>query len=269
MKLSFIFSTLLICSILISIVNCKGGSEWEPLFNGENLDNWEKNIGSSVGPDFDDLAESATVKSVFSVVNDDGINLIRISGEINGALATIESFENYHLRMDFKWGDAVYSRRNSGLLYHSFGEFGINWMPNIEFQMGHTNVGDTRINSNTTCETEIKRDEENNEYIYLPGGELITFGQFVNRRTVRKSADNENPVRMWNTLELYCLGRTAVHVVNGMTVMVNTNTGIFVEGDILPLTSGRIQIQSEGAELFVRNIDIRSITEIPEAIIPE
>jgi hypothetical protein len=49
--------------------------------------------------------------------------------------------------------------------------------------------------------------------------------------------------------------RTAVHVVNGVTVMVNNNTGVFNDGIIEPLTSGKIQIQSEGAELFIRSID--------------
>jgi hypothetical protein len=73
-----------------------------------------------------------------------GTGVIRISGEINGSLATRESFENYHLRLVFKWGEDVYSRRNSGLLYHSFGDFGTaigTWMPNIEFQINASESG--------------------------------------------------------------------------------------------------------------------------------
>jgi hypothetical protein len=31
----------------------------------------------------------------------------------------------------------------------------------------------------------------------------------------------------------------------------------------VPLTKGRIQIQSEAAEIFWRNVEVRPITEIP------
>lgn len=246
-------------------------SAWEPLFNGQDLSNWDMYLGSSLGADFDSLAAAATTDKVYSVVEKDGEKIIRISGEINGSLATKESFENYHLRLVFKWGEEVHSRRNSGLLYHGFGDFGAafgTWMPNIEMQMMHQNLGDTYLMVNTTCETSVKLHEDNNQFFFEPGGEKLTFGEHANGRMVRKSADHEKPLGEWNTIELYCYGRTAVHVVNGATVMVNTNTGTFENGAINPLTSGKIQIQSEGAELFVRSIEIRPIEGLPEEILP-
>jgi len=36
-----------------------------------------------------------------------------------------------------------------------------------------------------------------------------------------------------------------------------------------PLTSGKIQLQSEGSELFYRNIEMQSIKEIPAALLQE
>lgn len=81
-----------------------------------------------------------------------------------------------------------------------------------------------------------------------------------------KKTDNENPVGEWNTLDLYCLDRTSVHVVNGKTVMVNHQTGMYENGEIVPLTSGNIQIQSEGAELLIKSIEIRFISHIPEEL---
>lgn len=270
MKNLFFLTSLLISIALIN-VSCEREMAWEPLFNGENLDNWDKYLGSSLGPDFDQLAEEATEEEVFSIVEEAGVNLIRISGEINGALATQESFEDYHLRLVFKWGDEVYSRRNSGLLYHSFGDFGVafgTWMPNIEFQMMHQNLGDTYLMANTTCETEVVLNEETNEYVYTSGAESLTFGEHANGRLIRKSPDNENPLGEWNTLDLYCIGRTAVHVVNDVTVMINEDTGIYEGGNIKPLSSGKIQIQSEGGEFFIKSIDIKPIREIPAALLP-
>jgi len=265
-----------VLALLILIAGCtseenidQGETEWQQLFNGQNLSNWDKYLGTSLGSEFDHLAEDAIPEQVFSVVEEEGEPAIRITGEINGSLATEESFENYHLRMDFKWGETVYSTRNSGLLYHSFGDFGESlgtWMPNIEFQMWTDNLGDTYLMGNTTTQTEVTREAD--EFIYTPGEELLTFGEDDHGRLIRKNLDNEAPLGEWNTIELYTYGRTAVHVVNGVVVKVNQNTGTYENGTIEPLTSGKIQIQSEGGELFIRNVDIRQIDEIPHSILP-
>lgn len=261
MKNAFVFLTVLTtCTLLIS--SCKTEPEWTSLFNGENLENWDMYLGSSLGADFDELAKEATIEKVFSVVEENGEKIIRISGEINGSLATRESFENYHLRLVFRWGETVYSRRNSGLLYHSFGDFGTafgTWMSNIECQLMHQNLGDTYLMMNTYCETEVVKNEDNNQFYFTSGADKLPFGEQDNGRSIKKSKDAEKPLGEWNVVELYCDGNTAVHVVNGDTVMVNTNTGIYENGTIKPLTSGKIQLQSEGGELFIKSIDIRSL----------
>jgi hypothetical protein len=237
------------------------------LFNGENLENWDVFLGSSLGGDFDSLAAAATTDNVFSLVELDGENVIRISGEINGSLATREEFENYHLRLVFKWGDEVHSRRNSGLLYHSFGDFGAafgTWMANIELQLMHQSLGDTYLMLNTTCETAVKLDPESNEFIFDAEADELRFGENDNGRLIRKNSDHEKPLGQWNVVDLYCFGTTAVHVVNGETVMVNNNMGTYENGEIKPLTKGKIQIQSEGAELFVKLVEISSIDKLPQ-----
>lgn len=252
--------------ILLAAGSCTMEEKWEPLFNGQDLSNWDMHAGTSLGPDFDHLADAADIEQVFSVVERGGEKMIRISGEINGSLATKRAFENYHLRLTFKWGESVHTRRNSGLLYHSFGEFGTalgTWMPNIEFQMLHQNLGNTYLMANTSCETEAVWNDDVNRYVYSPGSGLVTFGDHAAGRHILKSSDHENPLGEWNTIELYAFDRTAMHVVNGSTVMVNTNTGTYEGGTIVPLTSGKIQIQSEGAELFIKNIEIRPITALP------
>jgi hypothetical protein len=96
----------------------------------------------------------------------------------------------------------------------------------------------------------------------------MVFGEHANGRLIRKSHDTEKPLGQWNVVELYCYGRTAIHVVNGETVMVNYNTGTYENGVVQPLTSGKIQIQSEGAELFVKSVDVRPITRLPAELLP-
>lgn len=263
-KLFFLF---FITGTILVFNSCETEKPWQPLFNGENLDNWDKYLGTPL-KGFDSLAQLATVEKVFSVVEENGENIIHISGEINGSLATRDTFANYHLQLVFKWGDKVYTTRNSGLLHHSFGEFGQaigTWMVNIECQLKHGNLGDTYLMNNTYCETTVV--EQDGSFKYDKNGEVKKFSNGHNGRGIKKAVDAENPLGEWNTVDLYTVGRTTVHVVNGKTTMVNNNTGKIENGKVVPLSSGKIQLQSEGGELFVKSIQIKPIKEIPEEIL--
>lgn len=258
---------LLISIVFFSLYSCQTGNSWQSLYNGEDLENWDMYLGSPL-QGFEEQAKSATNEKVFSIVEENGEKLILITGEVNGSLATRDTFANYHLQLEFKWGEEVYTRRNSGLLYHSFGEFGEaldTWMVNIELQLMHERLGDTYLMNNTYCETSVV--EEDGSFRYDPAGEVKKFSTEHNGQLVNKAADYENPLGEWNTVDLYCVGSTAVHVVNGQTVMINNNTGTVENGSIKPLTSGKIQIQSEGAELFIRTLKLRPIKEIPAEVL--
>jgi hypothetical protein len=56
-------------------------------------------------------------------------------------------------------------------------------------------------------------------------------------------------------------------VVNGQVVMVNTNCSKIENGLKVPLTKGKIQIQSEGGELFIRKMEVEKIKEMPAAVL--
>jgi hypothetical protein len=260
-KLSFLFALAILAYILSS---CE--KPWQALYNGEDLKGWDTYIGTPL-KGFDDLHASATTDKVFKIVDVEGEKLIHISGEVNGSLATVDTFANYHLQLVFKWGEKVYTTRNSGLLYHSFGEFGAangTWMTNIECQLKHDNLGDTYLMNNTVCETAVKKDDQ--RFVYAADGESTQFGKEYNGAGIKKAVDAENPLGEWNTVELYSVGRTTVHVVNGQVTMVNKNTGISENGEIAPLSSGKIQIQSEGGDLFIKSVRIKPIKEIPKEI---
>ncbi len=258
---------LLIAIVFVTLNSCQTNNSWQPLFNGVNLDNWDTFIGTPL-KGAEDLAETATIENVFSVVEGDGEKLIRISGVVNGSLATRDTFANYHLQLVFKWGDEVHSRQNSGLLYHSFGEFGAalgTWMVNIECQLMHGKLGDTYLMNNTYCETAVIPVDDG--FAYSKTGEVKIFSKEHNGPGIKKATDAENPTGEWNTVDLYSFGQTTVHVVNGKTVMVNNKTSKWENGKAIPLTSGKIQLQSEGAELFIRSIQIKPIGKIPEEIL--
>ena len=91
--------------------------------------------------------------NVFTVArNVDGRPAIRISGEVFGELRTTRAFQNYHLKLQFKWGDKKWpprdgadTPRDSGLLYHvhaAAGAEGRTWARSVELQIQEHDVGD-------------------------------------------------------------------------------------------------------------------------------
>ena len=82
----------------------------------------------------------------------DGRPAIRISGEVFGELRNKDSFKDYHLRLQFKWGekkwpprDGPETPRDSGLLYHVHAAPGVDgrtWARSIELQIQEHDVGD-------------------------------------------------------------------------------------------------------------------------------
>jgi hypothetical protein len=253
---------------------------WELLFNGKDLSGW----GTYIGPDLNDSGKFVSSqpiglnndpRHVFTIVKIDGENLIRISGENWGAIHTIREFENYHLQLQFKWGLLSWGqkknkKKDSGLLYHSVGKYGADygaWMRSQEFQIEETNTGDYWGVAGGMADIPVIKKSET-EYVYSPRGELTIFreGGKVGRRCI-KDMDAENPTGEWNTLYLYCHGDTSIHVVNGRAVMILYHNRQMDNGQELPLTRGKIQIQSEGAEVFFRQIKIQPITKLPSEFV--
>jgi hypothetical protein len=70
-----------------------------------------------------------------------------------------------------------------------------------------------------------------------------------NTRIIKKK-DNEKPSGEWNRLEIMFQKGKCTHIMNG--VVVN-------EGAEASLRTGRILIQSEGAEIFYRKIELEEL----------
>jgi hypothetical protein len=236
--------------------------EWISLFNGQDLSGWETFLGVQPGSeDTTILGVNNDPKGVFSVVD----GQIRITGEIWGALTTLDEFENYHLRMEVRWGDIRFPPRedlprDSGLLYHAVGPHGVvygSWMTSHELQILEGDFGDyhSLAGPMIDLEAQVETRGENEVFVYEEGAEQQTG---VAQRVV-KSSDQEKPHGEWNTIELIAEGGNIMHIVNGIVVLRASNSRRVVDGVEVPLTRGKIQIQSEAAEVFLRNIEIRQL----------
>lgn len=250
---------------------------WEPLLNGKDLAGWDTYLGPQFPENGEDRAGMKPIglnkdpRQTFSVVTEDGAPALRISGEQFGGISTQQEFENYHLQLQFKWGKMKWHPRkdakmDSGVLYHANGEHGADWgfwMQSQEFQIQEGDCGDYWGVAGAVFDIAAVKNGDS-DWTYAPDGEMQTFqDKTPTGRHCARSENREKPAGEWNTIDLFCVGDTAVHVVNGKVVMILHHSRYQGENGPEPLTKGKIQIQSEGAEVFYRNIRIRSIDRIP------
>jgi hypothetical protein len=217
------------------------------------------------------------VNQVFSVIEENGETVLKITGEIYGCVFTKEIFENYHLKLQVRWGNKKWLPRldedmDSGILYHSQGDCGVDywrsWMLAQEFQIIEKSMGDywNIASSQMDIKAVPSVGENTQTFRFNPSAKLSSFGSGTENGNFCQSAPHtERAKGQWNTLELICFEDKSVHIVNGVVVMALSHSR-YKEGSITkPLTKGKIQLQSEAAEVFFKDIKIRQIDEIPNA----
>lgn len=208
--------------------------------------------------------------------------MLKISGRGYGYVATKESFRDYHLVLEFKWGDKTWGKRekaakDNGILLHAYGPHGAfsdTWMASIEAQIIEGGVGDILVLSpkledgivlTTSLSAEFALDRDK-EKIWKKGEprQTVTAGRinwkqrdvdWVDKKGFRGRDDLESPAGEWNRLEVIARGDTLQYFVNG--AMVNEAF------DCKP-AEGRILLQTEGAEMLVRRYELHPLDAFKE-----
>ena len=254
--------------------------KWQSLFNGKDLSGWDTYIGpplDDAGKKLNDIPVGLNVdpNHVFTVVDDNGEKVIRISGQQWGGIITKKEFENFHLQLKFKWGKLSWGqkkgkKKDSGLLYFSVGDYGADygaWMRSQEFQIEEGNCGDYWGVAGGMEDVPVIR-KSDSAYVYDASGEIKNFSaNSPAGRHCIKRGDAEYASGEWNTLDLYCNGDTSVHCINGKVMMVLYHSQQYDNGNVSPLKKGRLQIQSEGAEVFYKDIRAIDIDTIPAELL--
>ncbi|AEE24452.1 protein of unknown function DUF1080 [Glaciecola sp. 4H-3-7+YE-5] len=220
------------------------------------------------GDPSDAMGLNADVKSVFSVTVQNQQPVLHVSGEIYGGLTSKADFENYHLSLQVKWGDKKWSprlkaKRDSGLLFHCQGEHGAFWKvwkACQELQIQESDFGDYIPLAGPSGT--IRSRYQNEQQFYDPTSEVKNPVEGYSHAHVEPDYQHGQ----WNTVELYALADTAIFVVNDKVVMVVTDS---IDAQGQPLTSGQLQLQSEGAEVFFRDVKVRPIKTFPNHIVQE
>lgn len=202
---------------------------------------------------------------------------IQISGDGDGYLATRESYRDYHLIAEYRWGKRTNGGkfvRNSGILLHASGPDGGadgTWMSAIECQLAQGCVGDLipiRGKNASGNQIAVRLASEvvpgpDNRPRWKPGGktQIFTAGQlwwsnhdpeFKEFLDTRGRDDVESPLGEWTRVECLCDGSRITVRVNGVTVNQCH--------DVFP-PAGKILLQCEGFELFVRKFELHPLDQ--------
>lgn len=270
--------------VILAMTSFEFDTEWQVLLD-KDLSRWDTYLSYRHTNDYTgDLPKDATgmpikpvgyandATKVFSIVHENGETLLKVSGEIYGCLYTKEEFENYHLKLQVRWGEKKFEPRtdklkDSGILYHSIGTCGVDywraWMLSQEFQIMEGHMGDYWNIANSAIDIRAFLPEGKMNSVANEKQPFLPFGEAAPAGFCLRSENNESPKGAWTTLELICFQDKSLHIVNGRVVMVLQHSRYVKDGNAVPLTKGKIQLQSEASEVYFKNIQLKKITSLP------
>jgi hypothetical protein len=209
------------------------------LFNGKDLSQFDTFLPST--------GLNSDPAHVFTVEK----GTVHVSGTEMGYFITRQEFKNYYLRAEFKWGEGTFApraghARDSGILYNIQGPNKV-WPQSVEFQINEGCTGDFWMTGGAalTGKDGIR--------VTGPAGGAVKIdrfnkGEFKDVVGYRDPTNElEKPHGEWNVVELVNRDGHVWQYVNGK--LANEGTDAFP-------SSGKILFQSEGAEVFFRNIKL-------------
>ncbi|HEY1174493.1 MAG TPA: DUF1080 domain-containing protein [Verrucomicrobiae bacterium] len=179
-------------------------------------------------------------KGVFSI--EEGV--LRVSGERLGYLATRKEYSDFRLVAEYKWGELKSGNRtekprSSGLFVHGVGE-DKEWMRGFECQIAEGRTGNVVIHS----------------------GAKFTIGTNTHTRAWTEIGKPVQELEAkhgeWNKIEILSAGDKLRVLINGQQSVEATQ--------LLP-NRGKILLQSNGAEIFFRKLELHPLAKMPEAAV--
>ena len=244
------------------------------LFDGKSLANFEAWLV--------DHHSSDPRTRVFSVVDQiDGAPAIRVSGQVWGGLLTkrpiaTTGWSSSSAGAVPRGATRATRARDSGVLLHAQGRLGNTgkdfngpWLRSIEFQIIEGGVGDilpvagygedgAQIRPAVTTTTRKDRDgetvyDEKGTPNAFSSGRINWWGRsedWADRLGFRGPQDVESPGFEWTRIEAVVEGGKLTYYVNGKLVNAASDS---------TFKDGRIMIQSEGAEIYFRRIELQPL----------
>ena len=166
--------------------------------------------------------------------------MLHISGKEFGYICTNKVYKNFVLAVEFKWGEKKYpprdadtTKRDNGVLFFvAANAKDTVWPRSIECQIQEGDVGDFWLVDSATIIADGKRTTP------------------MNYCRVVKKQNAELPHGEWNRVVIIVNNAKVTYIVNGKKVNEGVNPS---------LSEGKIIVQSEGAEIYYRKVELAEI----------
>ena len=191
------------------------------LWNGKDFTGWELVANTP-----------SKIDSVCTMTSGGGV---AVAGKPVGYLATVESFENYSLHMEYRWPLDALHQSNSGVLVHiaSPPADRKTWPVCFQIQTKITRTGDVLPMAGAQFAEPLSS---------KPGSKIPI--------RERQNSDSENSKGKWNTVDILCSHKTIECRINGIIQNRVTNC---------EPCAGKIGFQLEGFPFELRNIWLMNI----------
>ena len=170
--------------------------------------------------------DTVAIEDVWSVK----AGVVHCTGIPNGYMRTTQAYHDYILTLEWRW---VEKESNSGVLLH-IQEPDQVFPICIECQLMTGNAGDLVLIGAGSITV--------NDSLYTNTGQFLIIP--------KKQDGNEKPVGEWNSYRIICKGSTITCYVNGVLQNEGINASQY---------SGTIGLQSEGAPIEFRNIQLEML----------
>ncbi len=216
----------------------------------------------------------------------DGV--LHFTGDGNGYLATKADYRDYHLVVEYRWGEKTYGdrktlARSSGVFLHGRspdGAYEGQYMAGLECQIIEGGTGDFEFLPGTNADgskipqsvSVIVETAEQKDYAGQPtwkkGGKRVGLAdrhgyrvswfnhdlEWKNVTGYQPENDLASPGKEWTRLDIISAGDHVQYYVNG--ILANEAF------DVKP-SSGKISLQVEGAEMDFRNFELHPLNQKP------
>lgn len=254
---------LLILMVNVNFINGQYHKKLEEgfvqLFNGKNFDGWHLKLKKD---------DSIMAKEVYAIEDGvvhvfkdmpDSLNLNTGENATHGLFYTNKKYSKYILRFEYKWGEKITNnfdewQYDAGCYYHVFDDKV--WPKGLEYQVRYNHITE-RNHTGDFWGAGVSLDwtaTEDGKTFLLPkdgGKEMRNMkNEIYGYASPKYNALNGK----WNQCEIIVMGNVyTIHKLNGEIVNMGTN---------LSVEEGIIGFQSETAEIFYRNIEIKEFDKV-------
>ena len=247
------------CGIILEKPTSKNGDEgFVPLFNGRDFQNWVLLLRDGTASEAQKVftIDDGGILHFFRDLPKDAGSKTRINA-FHGVMVTKKSYNRYHLKFEFKWGDKLVNnyrefQYDAGVFYQIdvVKVFPIG----LQYQIRYNHLEDSNhVGDFWAAGVQMQWYSEDGKTFKLPSDGGVKQPFKMGEHQALADARSHGLNGEWNSCEIVVMdNKYAIHKLNGQIVNLATDLGS---------SEGPIALEAETGEILWRNIEIKEYEE--------